>query len=596
MPKLFGESNTSIVDFVIASASSAKSSEALFSSLHPFGLPNTTAAQSFVSEVFAQVPRKSKHSSKAPSSSKAAASRKEAEAEARTIATQRYGLLLEDAGGAETSSSLSGNKPEERGKASSSSKKDRQLRKRDKDDRNWESDEEDSATATKRLRADSYQTALKSPTSSPRAEDEQLPTVEDEEAARERDRRERDAFAERVRDKDRERTKKLVEDRSSLRGGAAAEAAELRRLADDASARAAALPSIREHSRQAYLSKREIQQIELLKKEIADEEALFHGMKLSKREQRDLQYKKEVLRLAQARMGLDDKNHGYQLPDDYFTEQGKIDKKKKESILYARYDEQRDGKDFTTDVDQWEESQTRHSTLKTSAQDKEEIVEDYEYVFDESQTIAFVMDQTLGGTAPLSAKDALLKQQIEEAESRGRQFSTINSCFLLSDLHSIAKTIEETRKSLPIYAYRDQLLEAIAEHQILIVVAETGSGKTTQLPQYLHEAGYTKGGMKVGCTQPRRVAAMSVAARVAEEMGTKVGYEVGYSIRFEDCTSDKTVLKYMTDGMLLREFLTEPDLAGYSSLIIDEAHERTLSTDILFALVKACRFLVTCTC
>lgn len=118
------------------------------------------------------------------------------------------------------------------------------------------------------------------------------------------------------------------------------------------------------------------------------------------------------------------------------------------------------------------------------------------------------------------------------------------------------------------------------------MVAETGSGKTTQLPQYLHEAGYTAGGMKVGCTQPRRVAAMSVAARVAEEMGTKVGYEVGYSIRFEDATSDKTVLKYMTDGMLLREFLTEPDLAGYSALIIDEAHERTLSTDILFALVK----------
>lgn len=156
-----------------------------------------------------------------------------------------------------------------------------------------------------------------------------------------------------------------------------------------------------------------------------------------------------------------------------------------------------------------------------------------------------------------------------------------------------ARTIEETRTSLPIYEYRDQLLEAIKEHQVLIVVAETGSGKTTQLPQYLHEAGYTANGQKVGCTQPRRVAAMSVAARVAEEMGTKVGYEVGYSIRFEDCTSDKTVLKYMTDGMLLREFLTEPDLAGYSALIIDEAHERTLSTDILFALVKV-RYRIAC--
>jgi pre-mRNA-splicing factor ATP-dependent RNA helicase DHX16 len=146
--------------------------------------------------------------------------------------------------------------------------------------------------------------------------------------------------------------------------------------------------------------------------------------------------------------------------------------------------------------------------------------------------------------------------------------------------------IEATRKSLPVYEYRDELLEAIAEHQVLIVEAETGSGKTTQLPQYLHEAGYTKGGLKVGCTQPRRVAAMSVAARVAEEMGVRLGQEVGYSIRFEDATSDKTVLKYMTDGMLLREFLTDPELSTYSALVIDEAHERTLSTDILFGLVK----------
>jgi pre-mRNA-splicing factor ATP-dependent RNA helicase DHX16 len=146
--------------------------------------------------------------------------------------------------------------------------------------------------------------------------------------------------------------------------------------------------------------------------------------------------------------------------------------------------------------------------------------------------------------------------------------------------------MDATRKSLPIYEFRDELLEAIAEHQIIIVQAETGSGKTTQLPQYLHEAGYTKGGMKVGCTQPRRVAAMSVAARVADEMGCRLGQEVGYSIRFEDCTSDKTVLKYMTDGMLLREFLTDPELSTYSALVIDEAHERTLSTDILFGLIK----------
>jgi pre-mRNA-splicing factor ATP-dependent RNA helicase DHX16 len=102
--------------------------------------------------------------------------------------------------------------------------------------------------------------------------------------------------------------------------------------------------------------------------------------------------------------------------------------------------------------------------------------------------------------------------------------------------------------------------------------------------------------MKVGCTQPRRVAAMSVAARVAEEVGTRLGQEVGYSIRFEDMTSDKTVLKYMTDGMLLREFLTDPALSTYSALIIDEAHERTLSTDILFGLVKVCLSLLIALC
>lgn len=135
------------------------------------------------------------------------------------------------------------------------------------------------------------------------------------------------------------------------------------------------------------------------------------------------------------------------------------------------------------------------------------------------------------------------------------------------------------------YAYRDELLAAIRDHQILVIVAETGSGKTTQIPQYLHEIGYTKFG-KIGITQPKRVAAMSVAARVSEEMGVKLGHEVGYSIRFEDCTSEKTIIKYMTDGMLLREFLGEPDLKSYTCLMIDEAHERTLHTDILFGLVK----------
>ena len=118
-----------------------------------------------------------------------------------------------------------------------------------------------------------------------------------------------------------------------------------------------------------------------------------------------------------------------------------------------------------------------------------------------------------------------------------------------------------------------------------MVIGETGSGKTTQMTQYMAEAGFTSRGI-VGCTQPRRVAAMSVAQRVADEMDVTLGEEVGYLIRFEDCTSDRTQLKYMTDGMLLREAMTDPLLENYSCIILDEAHERTLATDILFGLIK----------
>lgn len=146
-------------------------------------------------------------------------------------------------------------------------------------------------------------------------------------------------------------------------------------------------------------------------------------------------------------------------------------------------------------------------------------------------------------------------------------------------------SIQEQRESLPIFKLRSSLLNAIRDNQILIVIGETGSGKTTQMTQYLAEEGYASKG-KIGCTQPRRVAAMSVAKRVSEEVGCKVGQEVGYTIRFEDCTSPDTSIKYMTDGMLLRECLNDPDLKNYSVIILDEAHERTIHTDVLFGLLK----------
>lgn len=146
-------------------------------------------------------------------------------------------------------------------------------------------------------------------------------------------------------------------------------------------------------------------------------------------------------------------------------------------------------------------------------------------------------------------------------------------------------SIQDQRQSLPIYKLKKELIQAVDENQILVVIGETGSGKTTQVTQYLAEAGYTTKG-KIGCTQPRRVAAMSVAKRVAEEFGCRLGEEVGYAIRFEDCTSPDTVIKYMTDGMLLREILIDEDLSQYSVIMLDEAHERTIHTDVLFGLLK----------
>ncbi|CAK7893829.1 pre-mRNA-splicing factor ATP-dependent RNA helicase Prp43p [[Candida] anglica] len=147
--------------------------------------------------------------------------------------------------------------------------------------------------------------------------------------------------------------------------------------------------------------------------------------------------------------------------------------------------------------------------------------------------------------------------------------------------------ILKVRRDLPVFAQRQQFLDIFQNTQIMVFVGETGSGKTTQIPQFvLYDDMPHLAGTQVACTQPRRVAAMSVAKRVADELDVELGEEVGYSIRFENKTSPKTILKYMTDGMLLREAMDDHNLSRYSCIILDEAHERTLATDILMGLLK----------
>ncbi|TIB66987.1 hypothetical protein E3P77_01948 [Wallemia ichthyophaga] len=548
-----GVADGKMVEYAKDIASTAKSTESLYSKLTSLGFPAGADVSNFAAHLYSAVPKKSKHKHSF-NLHESRDSRKKKERLAVDQNSQRYGLLLEDDNDDNGNTPSTSNLPPK--KRDKKSKDKRSFRRRDDDDA-WKSDDEDKS----RKRARDI-----SPSPPQGGIDD---NIEDEDAKERRlveeDARERDEFAERMKDKDRDRTKKLVEDRTND-----SETVLRRKLADDKDARKEAMPDLRLRSRQEYLTKREMQQLELLKKSIADEESMFAGVAMSRQEIEELDRKKAALALAEERLRIDDKVDGYMLPDDYITEQGKIDSKKKNNVLYARYEEGKKGQDpseFVTDVDQWEKEQTDKAQLTTGAQDREVTVDDYDFVFDESQTIKFIADSTLSGNKRQTTEQAQMEASIQEAENR-------------------AKSIDQVRKSLPIYDYRGDILQAVQDHPVLIVCAETGSGKTTQLTQYLHEAGYTKNGRKIGCTQPRRVAAMSVAARVAEEMGSKVGYDVGYSIRFEDMTTDKTMIKYLTDGMLLREFLTEPDLASYSALIIDEAHERTLSTDILFGLVK----------
>lgn len=359
----------------------------------------------------------------------------------------------------------------------------------------------------------------------------------------------RDEFAKRLKEKDREKTRNIAF-KSDKKGIEEA----TKRLKLETEDRSKIIPQLRKESRRQYLVKRKEDKLTLLEATVEDEDFLFGKEKLTAAEKKRQDYNKKILELAKQHDEVSNfaKIERYHIPSEEQTEE------------YVEVEE----KVPTSEQKKWEEERLEGALLRFGARDAKQKNKSKEYdIIVDGVEIDFVKALSLAGSDEMMADDQGETKELSEKEKR-------------------KLTIEETRKSLPIYPFKDDLLAAIKDHQVLIVEGETGSGKTTQMPQYLIDAGYCANGLKIGCTQPRRVAAMSVAARVAEEMNTKLGSEVGYSIRFEDCTSEQTVLKYMTDGMLLREFLSEPDLASYSVIIIDEAHERTLHTDILFGLVK----------
>ena len=184
-------------------------------------------------------------------------------------------------------------------------------------------------------------------------------------------------------------------------------------------------------------------------------------------------------------------------------------------------------------------------------------------------------------SSPFASQDLITETNASHSNSEGQTSIPFN-------FQSTSLSLQ--RQCLPISKHRSQLLYALEKYSVVVIVGETGSGKSTQIPQYLFENGWCDDGFTVVCTQPRRIAAQTLASRVAQEVGTSLGNQVGYTIRFDDRTSPDTAIKYVTDGILLREAsLSDPLLSRYSVIMIDEAHELNCNTEILLGVLKKIR-------
>lgn len=295
--------------------------------------------------------------------------------------------------------------------------------------------------------------------------------------------------------------------------------------------------------------------------------------KLDPKEKSEYEFKKKILKYAIShgyRLNKRLRNVNIESKETVSGESGNGDHQKNNSIAGTK-----ENRNKTSMQDkEWQNvQQNRAAAFSNLKKDLKVQEKEYQYVFETETGISFV-----------HAEDDRIEELNDNVDNTIMEMIELEDA--LDKEENRVKTIEETRKELPVYGYRAQLLDSVSKNKVLIVVGETGSGKTTQLPQYLYESGYCKNGKIVGCTQPRRVAAISVATRVADEVGCKLGDDVGYNVRFDSKSNDKTMIKYMTDGMLLREFLNDFNLDTYSAMMIDEAHERTLSTDILLGLLK----------
>ncbi|XP_047044958.1 pre-mRNA-splicing factor ATP-dependent RNA helicase DEAH1-like isoform X2 [Lolium rigidum] len=525
-----GYSTSVLVKYVIGLAKECSSTGDLVGKLVEYGFSSSAETRSFAADVYAKVPRKGRGISDYQKQEREAAKLVQKQSTYKLLADEE-----EDDVDNHTSTT-----------ATASSKSRKHFRRKAEEQDDGKDDDETVAHNSER--------SVRRRTEE--VDDDDGNDTLDEEQEILRDQQERAQLEKNMKERDAAHTRKLMERHLSKE-----EQEELIRRAEAMDKNDTS--DLRNYSRQAYLQKRRDKKIDEIRDEIIDHEYIFQDVKLTEAEENDFRYKKKIYDLVKEHVDNTDDVPEYRMPEAYDMGEG-VNQEKRFSVAMQRYKDP-EGKDKMNpfaEQEAWEEHQIGKSKLQFGSKDKKQSGDEYQYIFDDDQ-IDFVKSSVIEGT------------QFEDDSDQ----ETIDAKDILK------RELQDERKTLPIYKFRDELLKAVDEYQVIVIVGETGSGKTTQIPQYLHEAGYTARG-KVACTQPRRVAAMSVAARVSQEMGVKLGHEVGYSIRFEDCTSEKTMIKYMTDGMLLREFLGEPDLAGYSVVMVDEAHERTLSTDILFGLVK----------
>ena len=346
----------------------------------------------------------------------------------------------------------------------------------------------------------------------------------------------------------------------------------------------------RETSRRNYLNKRVNQQLDLFKRRIIDEYNIFQDIKLTKEEINNNRLNNKIYNLINK--NLDNKKEATKEKKNKYDNVELVQRYtfKREEPEYQRKFNKKTKRNFNNSNDfketsesLWEKEQRKKAIQKYG---NNNITKDKYNILIENQMDFIKQDLLESENIPLIKENQdnfRLKDVNNFISERDYKIGSMN---LLEKEKLIKNQIQQEKQNLPIYEYKQEILKLIKDKKILIIEGETGSGKTTQIPQYLYENGFCDNNKKICVTQPRRVAAMSVASRVAYEMGVKCGHEVGYSIRFEENVSPMTKIIYMTDGIFLRYLLSDNLLNEFSVIMIDEAHERSIQTDIIFGIIK----------